>query len=415
MGNEVIAVVLAGGVGRRFWPIQADKAELEFLGKPLIQYTIDALTAAGLKTIVLVTNPSNQRLMTSLKFNNAQVQQVVQRQAKGMGDALLTAGRLISGRSVLVVNASDVFTANLFDLVLEKAGKTGAQIVIPGLEQKAYFPGGYLMLKKGLVTKIVEKPRPEDRPSNYLNLVAHYFADSTKLVKSLRETSAMADDRYEQAVSRMLQSQAAVLVKYRGRFGYLKYPWDIQAMSQFFLTGIQRSHRGSGQIHKTAIIDGPVVIGKGVRVLENAVIKGPAYIGDGTVIGTQALILESMIGKSCVVGYGCEVVRSYLGEGCWLHRNYIGDSVLEGNNYFGAGAVTANFRFDEGSISTPVRDTRMDTGLQKLGAIVGKGARIGVNASLMPGVKIGTNAVVGPAVVLYSDVKDDGRVFVKRE
>src|SRR3990170_2077776 len=117
MDNDVIAVVLAGGIGRRFWPIRGDKAALEFLGKLLIQYTIDALTAAGLKTIVLVTNPSNQRLMTSLKSNKVQVQHVIQRQAKGMGDALLTAGRLISGRSILVVNASDVFTANLFDLV----------------------------------------------------------------------------------------------------------------------------------------------------------------------------------------------------------------------------------------------------------------------------------------------------------
>ena len=414
MMNDIVGIVLAGGVGRRFWPITHQKSLLSFMGKPLIRYTIDALVAAGLKTIVLVANPANQQVLSALKSNKANIEVVVQKQAKGMGDALLTVRRRISNHRILVANASDVFTTNLFNEVVVRAEKTDAEIVIPGLKVKEYFPGGYLKVHGSLVEQIVEKPKPKDRPSDYLNLVVHYFKDAIQLVKAL-EAEQDVDDRYERAVSRMLQSRTAQLLKYDGSFGSLKYPWDILAMSQFLLKRVQGTSVRSKMIHKSATIDGPVIIEEGVRVLENAVIKGPVYIGEGSVVGTQALVLESMIAKSCVVGYGSEVARSYLGEGCWLHRNYIGDSVLEGDSFFGAGAVTANFRFDEGSISTLVRETRMDTGLQKLGAIVGKGARVGVNASLMPGVKIGTNAVVGPAVVLYSDVKDDGRVFVERE
>ena len=46
----------------------------------------------------------------------------------------------------------------------------------------------------------------------------------------------------------------------------------------------------------------------------------------------------------------------------------------------------------------------MDTGRKKLGAIIGNGCRIGINSSIMPGVRIGANSFVGAHVYLNRDL-----------
>ncbi|MBI4035130.1 MAG: hypothetical protein HY381_01920 [Candidatus Chisholmbacteria bacterium] len=79
--------------------------------------------------------------------------------------------------------------------------------------------------------------------------------------------------------------------------------------------------------------------------------------------------------------------------------------MLESDISFGAGALTANFRLDQ----QPIKDT----GRTKLGAIIGSGSRIGVNASLMPGVKIGAQSFVGPGAVLSQDLADHQACFTQ--
>jgi bifunctional UDP-N-acetylglucosamine pyrophosphorylase/glucosamine-1-phosphate N-acetyltransferase len=140
--------------------------------------------------------------------------------------------------------------------------------------------------------------------------------------------------------------------------------------------------------------------------MENAVIRGPVYIGANSIIGNNALVRDySHIGSNSVVGYCTEVKHSYIGDDCWFHSNYIGDSIVDDNCSLGAGTILANFRLDEGNIRIRVGDNLVDTDYDKLGAIVGRGCRIGVNASLMPGVRVGTDTFIGPQVCLREDVE----------
>ena len=143
-----------------------------------------------------------------------------------------------------------------------------------------------------------------------------------------------------------------------------------------------------------------------VRVFENAVIRGPVYIGPNSVIGNGSLVRDySHIGANCVVGYSTRVKNSYIGDGCWFHMSYIGDSIIAEGCSFGAGTTLANFRFDEGNISVRIGDELVDTGLDKLGAIIGSNSRTGINASVLPGIRIGPNSVIGPHVCLAEDLE----------
>jgi bifunctional UDP-N-acetylglucosamine pyrophosphorylase/glucosamine-1-phosphate N-acetyltransferase len=77
---------------------------------------------------------------------------------------------------------------------------------------------------------------------------------------------------------------------------------------------------------------------------------------------------------------------------------------LDQDVFFGAGAITANFRFDEKSVPSIVGSKKIDSGLYKYGSIIGTKTKIGVNVTLLPGIKIGINKLVFPGTVIRKDV-----------
>ena len=67
--------------------------------------------------------------------------------------------------------------------------------------------------------------------------------------------------------------------------------------------------------------------------------------------------------------------------------------------------------FDKATVKTVVKGRRVDTGMKKLGAVLGGYSQTGVNVSLMPGVKVGAFSWVEAGLTLYEDVEDC--VFVR--
>ena len=109
------------------------------------------------------------------------------------------------------------------------------------------------------------------------------------------------------------------------------------------------------------------------------------------------------------------LIRSYLGEGVELHHNYVGDSVMADGTSMGFGGTTANFRLDGRTVPSMVAGQRVDSGREKFGAVLGRGAKLGVNTSLMPGIKIGAGAIIGPNLRINKDVPAGERVMYDDE
>ena len=147
-------------------------------------------------------------------------------------------------------------------------------------------------------------------------------------------------------------------------------------------------------------IGGQKTIGEGTVVEEGVFIKGPAIIGKNCTIAHGAYIRENVIiGDNVHIGHGVEVKNSIIiGNSAVAHLSYIGDSIIGSNVNVGGGAKTANFRLDGKSIQIKVDGQLIDTGLMKFGAIIGDGAKIGVNAVLNPGTILGKNCLVYPLV-----------------
>lgn len=404
MIKELVAVVLAGGSGSRFWPFHTHKIVFPYLGRKFFDLTIAEALPRQVSRVVLVTNSENKETLARVKFPVPRVV-VVQKNPLGMADALLSAASELAGCRFLVLIADDVMDKAVLQQVITRAQTRNVFGVIPGWKTDTYFPGGYLRLADGHIKGIIEKPQEGQKPSPYVAISGHYFANSDVFFEAMKETKSQKDDLYEQTLARLMTHENFEMVPYEGAFMSLKYPWHVLDVMDYFLKTRIRNHRGNHvEIRDSVTIEGDVYIEDGVKIFEHTKIVGPCFIGKDTIIGNNNLIRHSHIGARCVTGFNTDITRSYIGDDSWFHTNYVGDSVIEGNISMGSGSVLANIRLDEGDIYSSVKKERVNTHRQRLGALVATGVRIGVNASIMPGVKIGKGSFVGAGVVLDRDI-----------
>ncbi|MEM4864995.1 MAG: nucleotidyl transferase, partial [Acidilobaceae archaeon] len=188
-------------------------------------------------------------------------------------------------------------------------------------------------------------------------------------------------------------------------------PWDFLKANIIALSEI-KGQVIKGDVSERAELSGPIVVESNSSIKPYTVVEGPAYIGRGAVIGPLAHVRgNTVVCEESFVGPFSQVKSSVLLERARLpHMNYVGDSVIGEHVNLGAGSKIANLRFNEQTVEMTVKGVRVKTGLKKLGSVIGGYAKIGINVSIMPGVKIGSYAVVYPGCVVFRDV-DSGEVF----
>lgn len=194
-------------------------------------------------------------------------------------------------------------------------------------------------------------------------------------------------------------------------FADCTYVW--QALSQIRqhvarLTGGQQTILGL--VQPGAILsDRPIYIAEGARIEPGAYIHGPAYIGPNVVVRHGAFVREDVILlDGAVLGHDSEVKNSlFLPKAHAPHFNYVGDSILGNRVNLGAGTKLSNLGMlsqkdpqsgQRPSIQLTVNGRTYNSGLAKLGAILGDDAQTGCNAVLNPG------CLVGPRTLVYANL-----------
>lgn len=396
-------LLLAAGRSKRAKPIE-DKNFLRFCGKYLIKHQLEALKSAGFDDIIIIGGAHNLEKLT--KVSETYGAKVVEQKnlEEGMAGAILSVEDLVDDEDLFIVSGNDVVDNSAYQAM---KNASGADSYLLAYEVSEYFPGGYLKVDGNKITGIIEKPGLGNEPSNLINLVLHLHKNPKRLFQILKEVSSGKDDRYELALDALMKERTFLAVPYNGFWQALKFPQHVLNLNSFFLSKLEKNISADAQISKTAVINGNVVIESGVKIFDHAVIQGPAYIGQNSVVGNNALVRDSSIGKRSVVGFNTEIARSYVGDDTWFHSNYIGDSVIGNNCGFGAGAICANLRLDEKDIA--------ETKMNKLGAILGDNIRIGVNTSIMPGIKIGSNTMITSGLIIAQDIESGKYVSGKTE
>ena len=201
---------------------------------------------------------------------------------------------------------------------------------------------------------------------------------------------------------------------------YLKsfvYPWEAVGGIREMIIRLggqlgndYREVRPQVWVHETAV------------VAPTASRGAPCVIGPNTEVRHCAFIRESaLVGAGCVVGNSVELKNVILFDAVEVpHFNYVGDSILGYKSHMGAGSITSNIRADRKNIVVRMGGEAMETGLRKIGAMLGDHAEIGCNAVLNPGSVIGRNAQVYPLTGVRGTVpagyicKQNGEMVEKR-
>ena len=179
-------------------------------------------------------------------------------------------------------------------------------------------------------------------------------------------------------------------------FAKATYPWEtLPHLKAFLLDFIN-----STPVGYTEYSPG-VLIGKNVKIYPTATIEAPTVIGDGCEIRPGAFIRGNVfIGKDCVIGNSSELKGAILFDKVQVpHYNYIGDSILGYKAHTGAGTICSNLKTDGKNVVVH-GECDYDTGLRKLGGILGDCADIGCGSVLNPGTVIGKNTSAYPLTSL---------------
>mgnify|MGYP002509885779 CR=1 FL=1 len=183
------------------------------------------------------------------------------------------------------------------------------------------------------------------------------------------------------------------------------YPWEILPRIGEYIIEIGEKLPGD----KYDQIGDYIWVAKSAKIYDSAFITGPCIIGENTEIRHCAFIRgKALIGNDCVVGNSTELKNVILFNKVQVpHYNYVGDSILGYGAHMGAGSITSNVRSDKKLITIKYPDGKIETGMKKIGAIIGDGVEIGCGSVLNPGTIIGKDTQVYPLSSVRGFVKSN--------
>lgn len=136
----------------------------------------------------------------------------------------------------------------------------------------------------------------------------------------------------------------------------------------------------SAKVAPTACLNGPLIIDEEAQIRHCAFIRGSAVVGRGAVVGNSTELKNAILFNAVQAP----------------HYNYVGDSILGYKSHMGAGSITSNVKSDKTLVAVRDKAETIETGLKKMGAMLGDYVEVGCNSVLNPGTVIGRNSQIYP-------------------
>ncbi len=177
-------VILAGGSGTRLHPLTriTNKHLLPLYDRPMVNYAVEALVAAGVDELMLVSGGTHagefiRLLGNGREYGIERLQYGYQDQAGGIAEALALAEHFVGRDKVCVMLADNIFERSLAGVVQNFADQdSGARIVLSRVEDDEHLRHlGVAEMDGDRVTGIVEKPTS---PPSRFAVTGVYFYDA---------------------------------------------------------------------------------------------------------------------------------------------------------------------------------------------------------------------------------------------
>lgn len=194
-------------------------------------------------------------------------------------------------------------------------------------------------------------------------------------------------------------------------FEDVDFPWEVLPRIKDFIVEIGQSLNPDEYEQR----EENIWVAKSASIAPTASISGPCIIGKHTEVRPCAFIRgNAIVGENCVVGNSTELKNVILFNNVQVpHYNYVGDSILGYKSHMGAGSITSNVKSDKTLVTIRYGGDVIETGLKKMGAILGNYVEVGCNSVLNPGTIIGSNTNVYPLSMVRGYVPK-GSIYKKQ-
>jgi len=407
------AVILAAGIGKRLRPLTNTRPKplIPIGGTPLLEHSINNIKNTDIKEILLIVGYKNE--MIKEYFGDGQdkfgvkIKYLIQEEHFGTAHAAKYCQNFVENEPFLLMNGDVLTDEQVFIDVVKsfQEGNYDGIITLFGVENPENF-GIITLDEQGYATDIIEKPPKGSDVGNMANAGIYIF--NSKLFDAIDQTEKSIRGEYEitDSIKIMIKNGAKIHGYNLSKFFWsdIGLPWQLLDANKFILGKLDG--RIEGVIEDNVNIKGKVSIGENSRIMSGTYIEGPVFIGEGCIIGPNSHLRPySTIGNNCHIGNSSEIKNSIIMSNTNLpHYNYSGDSIIGSRVNFGAGTKIANLKLTETSVRMNIEGKIIDTKRRKMGTIIGDNVKIGINSSIMCGVKIENDVLVGAHTMVNEDI-----------
>ena len=322
------AVILVGGQGTRLRPLTCNtpKPMIPLMNQPFIEHMLEQLRDQGIDEVVLAVQYLADHFRKALGDGSRlglKIHIIEEPQARGTAGAVKNVEYLLDG-TTFVFNG-DVMTDLDLRAMLDFHHERGSKLTIAltPVEDPTAF-GLVETDANGRITRFLEKPRAEDVTTDMIN-AGTYIVEP----ELFRYVPPNEHYMFERGLFPVVLQTGDPMYGYPSRAywtdvgqpaTYLEVHHDILiGKVRYQFRGQQIADRvwleDGADIHDSAQIVGPVVLGPEVRVERGARIIGPTVIGARSVIGTNAMIEGAVLWEDNIIGEGASLRSCVVGRG----------------------------------------------------------------------------------------------------
>jgi glucose-1-phosphate thymidylyltransferase len=352
---EVKGLILSGGAGTRLRPITHTRAKqlVPVAGKPVLFYGIEAMAAAGIREIGIITGDTGAEIEAAVGDGSAfgvAITYIPQSAPLGLAHAVLTAEAFLGDSPFCMYLGDNLLRDGVAGFVDRfREGSADAMILLQHVPNPSEY-GVAELNDDGTVRRLVEKPK---EPQSDLALVGVYLFtpavfESAKALEPSWRGELEITDAIQGMVDRGLRVEPHVVTGWWKDTGQLA---DMLEANRLVLDAIDADVQGTVVDSK---IEGRVVIHAGATV-ERCHIRGPVVICAG------ATVRDAYIGPYSAISEDAHVERAEMEHAILLERSSI---------------IGIDTRIEDSLIGADCRITRSDAIRSANRLLVGDGSRI---------------------------------------
>ncbi|MEM1039543.1 MAG: bifunctional UDP-N-acetylglucosamine diphosphorylase/glucosamine-1-phosphate N-acetyltransferase GlmU [Pseudomonadota bacterium] len=419
MARSLLTIILAAGEGKRMRS-SLPKVLHPVAGLPMVAHVLKTASQAGANDQALVIG--NQAKLVRVAVENCGFNPSIhiQETREGTAHAVLAARDALTGaHDDVLVLYGDVPLIQTSTIEQARAALAeGADIVDLGFETADPTGYGRLIMEGGTLLAIREEKdaNEAERKITFCNsgIMAFRGEHVLDVLDAIKNNNAQGEyyltDAVEVGRSRGLKTVAITVpedetlgVNDRVQLAEIENRWQVRRREELLRSGVTMQAPDTVWLHHDTrvaadcVIEPNVVFGAGVTLEQGVTIRAfshleDAVVGPESIVGPYARLRPgTVLGRKVKVGNFVETKKAVVADGAKInHLSYVGDANVGAAANIGAGTVTCNY-----------------DGFNKHVTVIGAGAFIGTNTSLVAPVIIGDNANTAAGSVIYQDVADD--------